>query len=86
MDGPTLELLSQVAILVLGGLSIAAISLGPKYEFKGYLVGVISEPFWLYTAYTHEQWGICISAIWWLVFYTVGLARTYGKKQVGFNK
>lgn len=72
-----IEVLCQTAILVLGGLSIAAISLGPKYELRGYFIGVISEPFWLYTAYAHEQWGIFVSAIWWTVFYSVGLWRVY---------
>ncbi len=45
----------QVAIFILGA---GAIILVAKKNKWGFVVGLLSQPFWYITAYVNEQWGV----------------------------
>lgn len=57
--------LLQVAIVVLGGASVHVLGL-PGWEWLGYCLAVLAQPFWLLDSYRREQWGI----FWVSMFYT----------------
>lgn len=48
------ETISQIAIPILGTLSIILIARKNKW---GLVLGLLAQPFWFYTTYTHQQWG-----------------------------
>lgn len=50
-----MELLSQIAIPILGTLSIILIARKNK---GGLVLGLAAQPFWFMTAYLHQQWGV----------------------------
>ena len=51
----TLDTVSQVGIALLGVTSIALIAKKNKW---GFVLGLLSQPFWYITAYINKQWGI----------------------------
>ena len=65
-------------IAVLGGLAIWLLSLeSNSWRRWGYLVGLISEPFWLYTALQYKQWGIVLLCIWYAGCYANGIRNNW---------
>lgn len=59
-------MISQIAIMILGASAIWLVGRKESWKRWGYILGMLSQPFWFYTAYTNEQWGILIMCI----FYT----------------
>ena len=55
-----LENISQVAILILGTISIILIAKKNKW---GPAIMLFSQPFWFVTAFLNKQWGVFIVSI-----------------------
>lgn len=68
-----MDVVIQVAILVLSGSSIWFIGRKEEWRKWGYLLGLISQPFWLYSTYTGEQWGIFALGIWYTYAWLQGI-------------
>lgn len=49
------DLISQVCIFIFGVGSIILVARKNKY---GFVLGLISQPFWYITAFEHQQWGV----------------------------
>jgi nicotinamide riboside transporter PnuC len=49
------DVVAQVGLAVFG---VAAMALVASKNKWGFVIGLISEPFWLYTSYVGHQWGI----------------------------
>lgn len=65
-------IVTQVGIAVCGLVSIYLMQdLRESRRRWGPVFGMISQPFWLTEAYTHQQWGIFILAC----FYTMSWGR-----------
>ncbi len=60
------DIISQILLFISGAGSIWFISRKEEWKRWGYIIGLIGQPFWFYTAYTHNQWSIVILT----VFYT----------------
>ncbi len=64
----------QAMIFVTGILAIHfAASQNPSGRMWAGFFGMAGEPFWIASAYPHDQWGVIILAIihaymWWIVF------------------
>ena len=71
MDTGTVEIMDQIAIVLLGVGSIFFYT--HKNIVWGASFGLAAEPFWFYSAYTTEQWGIFISAIMYTMLFVYGL-------------
>ncbi len=41
----------------------------------GYLLGLLSQPFWLWATYTADQWGMFVLACWYTVVWSRGVYR-----------
>lgn len=51
-------MISQIAIMIFGASAIWFV--GRKEEWKrwGYILGILGQPFWFYSSFQSEQWGI----------------------------
>ena len=58
------DAISQVAILI---FVAGAIILLAKKSKWGFVVGLLSQPFWYITSFVHQQWGVFFS-----LFYIYG--------------
>lgn len=38
-----------------------------KCVMSAFGIGLLSQPFWFYTTYVHDQWGMCMATIWYTV-------------------
>lgn len=69
-----LNILAQACIFVfgMGGIWLAN---DPRAHIRrfGCISGLIAQPFWYYTAYTHQQWGIMAAS----VFYSYSWGRGF---------
>lgn len=63
----------QVAILILSGSSVWLIGRKENWSKWGYLIGLLSQPFWIYTSYVNEQLGIFILGIWYTYAWCQGI-------------
>lgn len=55
----------QIWIAVFGGLAIWLVGRLERWGRWGYVLGLLSQPAWLYTAISHEQWGIAVLSLWY---------------------
>lgn len=65
------ELLLQIPIAVLTCASIWALA-GKRHKL-GFILGLCSQPFWFYSTYTGELWGMFVVSIWVTGNYIRGL-------------
>lgn len=56
-----IEFFCQCALTIMGIGSVLSIS-SRKYLLGSWL-GLLAEPFWLYTSWNHGQWGIVILSL-----------------------
>jgi hypothetical protein len=67
-------MIDQIGIAVFGLTSIALLAMGRSpYVYIGCVVGLISEPFWFWSAIRAEQWGIVLLAAAYSVIYILGI-------------
>lgn len=72
-----LDEIAQVGIVVLGTVSILLVAKKNKW---GFVVGLLSQPFWLYTAYIHNQWGSFLVSIIYTFSWAYGIHEWFYKK------
>ncbi len=74
----TLDIVSQIGLTV---FSLAAILLVAKKNKWGFVVGLLSEPFWFVTSYTHKQWGIFLLSIVYTGTWIFGIYEWFYKDE-----
>jgi hypothetical protein len=58
--------IDQIFLMILGGISIyLANDRDQKVRRYACLFGLASQPFWFYSAYQAEQWGVFIISFWY---------------------
>ena len=57
------ENIIQTAILIFSCASIWAFA-GTKYKRLGFILGLCGQPFWIYTSFTADQWGVFLVSLW----------------------
>jgi len=72
-----LELISQVVIPILSGVSIWAFA-GKRHKL-GFICGLCGQPFWLYSTFTGELWGMFAVSIWFAGNHIRGLINHQGE-------
>ena len=75
----------QAIILILGGAAIWLISRREKWMRWGYIIGLISQPFFMYATYQEKQWGIFALAIWYSYSYSQGIYNYWIRKEKDGN-
>jgi hypothetical protein len=67
-------MIDQICIFVFGvGAVYLANDARPQVRRSGCIAGLISQPFWFYTAAVHHQWGILAASF----FYTFSWGRGF---------
>ena len=77
MDLQTLDYVAQFGLGIVGASAIFLVSRDNRW---GFVLGLLSQPFWFMTAFINEQWGIGVLSIfytysWWSGVYNKFIAR-----------
>ena len=72
------EIISQIAIFALGTSAIVLIAKKNKW---GFVAGLLAQPFWFITSYTHEQWGVFFVSFIYLGSWLLGIYEWFFKDQ-----
>lgn len=62
----------QFILLFLSSVSIWCFA-GIKYKRLGFMVGLCSQPFWVYATYESGQWGMLLLSFWYIFNHIRGL-------------
>jgi len=65
--------LSQIGILIFGCSAVWFVGRKENWRRWGFILGLCSQPFWLYTSIVHEQWGIAILSFWYTYSWCQGI-------------
>lgn len=72
-----LDLIAQIGVAVFG---IIAIVLVAKKNKWGFVIGLISQPFWLLTSFLNEQWGVFLLTVVYVFSWAYGIYEWFYKK------
>ena len=75
----TLDQISQIGITIFG---VSAIILVARKNKWGFVLGLLSEPFWLATSFLNKQWGVFLLSIVYVSSWAFGIYNWFykGKK------
>lgn len=66
----------SIIVGILGGGAIAFMACrSRKRRLVGYILGLLSEPAWIWMSIDAGQWGVVPLCVWWGVFYAIGTWR-----------
>lgn len=74
-----LDTICQAGMVLFSGAAILAIALKRPWSKWGFVLGLLSEPFYLGTALIHRQWGLLLLTVWWTGSWAFG-AWTHFRK------
>ena len=72
--------LEQVFIFIFGGSAIWLVGRTDKWKRYGYILGLLSQPFWLYSSFINQQWGVFVLSIWYAYSWSNGIYNYWIKK------
>lgn len=78
--GDIYEIISQVGMLLFGGLAIFFVSKKNKWMRWGYIFGLIGQPFWIYMAVKTDQWGMLALTIFYTFNWMKGIYNYWIKE------
>ena len=71
-------MIAQIALVILGAGAIFLLAQKRgRVRRWGYIVGLLSEPFWVYSSLTAHQWGVVALTAWWAGFYAIGAVNNW---------
>lgn len=76
-----LNTFSQVMIFIMGAAAIWFVSRKEDWKRWGYIIGLASQPFWLFTSFTTKQWGIFALSIWYAYSWGMGVYNYWIKPE-----
>lgn len=68
-----METFVQIMIAVCGCSAIWLVSRKESWSRWGYIIGLIGQPFWIYTAWQNDQTGILILTIFYAYSWSQGI-------------
>lgn len=71
----------QVIILILSASAIWFVGRTEKWKRWGYMTGLAAQPFWAYTTYKNEQWGVLLLTIFYTYCWCMGIYNFWIKKE-----
>jgi hypothetical protein len=74
-----LDIVSQIGIVITGVTSNTLLARKNKW---GMVVGLVSQPFWIYTTIYHHQWWMFILTFFYDYNWIVGIKHWFRKEQV----
>lgn len=76
-----IDTIANILIVIMGMATIWFLYHKQKWMRWGYIVGLLSEPFWFLTAYINGQYGIMLLAIMYSYCYAMGIYNYWIKKE-----
>ena len=73
-----LDTISQIAIFVLGASAIILVAKKNKW---GFVVGILSQPFWFITSFINQQWGVFFVSIIFTMSWALGIYEWFFKNK-----
>ncbi len=73
-----LDQISQVALVILGPLAITLVA---KKNRWGFVIGLLSQPFWFLTAYLNQQWGVFLVSVVFTGSWSLGIYEWFLKEK-----
>lgn len=72
-------MIEQICIAITGVVAILLSQQDKRKEWKKYacIFGLIGQPFWFYSTYNSEQWGIFILSIFYTYAWFIGLKNNW---------
>lgn len=77
-----METISQIAIPLFSGLGVFFINRKDNLIKYGSLFGLLGQPFWHYTTYSNEQWGLFYLSFFFTLQWSKGFYHHWIKKDV----
>ena len=74
--------LIQAYLFITSAASVYLVSRTDKWHKWGFVAGLLSEPGWLYMAYTTNQWAVLLLTLWWTYYWGAGAYRRFFKENV----
>lgn len=72
------SIIGQMGIMLFGVSAIWLVGrTDPKVRRWGFVCGLCSQPFWLYTTITHAQWGIACMTLLYAFSWASGLRKNW---------
>lgn len=68
-----LDLISQICIFIFGVSSIFLLGRREHWRRWGFILGAIGQPFWFYTAWAHQQWGVLFVSFFYALAWAQGI-------------
>jgi hypothetical protein len=68
-----LDIISQFMIALCGCSAIWLVSRREHWKRWGYIIGLVGQPFWLYTSLYNDQWGIFALSLWYAYAWCQGI-------------
>lgn len=76
-----METISQVMIFLLGASGIWLVARKEDWKRWGYIVGMLAQPFWLYTSIVNEQWGVVALTAFYAYSWGMGIYNYWIKTE-----
>lgn len=73
-------MINQIAIFILGGLGVFLVGTTGRWQKYGYVFGLLSQPFWFYSVWQSQQWGMFAICIVYLFSWINGFRNYWFKK------
>ena len=75
----TTQTIVQALIVLLSGAAIWLVgSAAPRVRLAGYALGLAAQPFWAWSSWQAEKWGILALTAWYTVAWARGVANHWG--------
>jgi len=68
------EIISQIAIFIFGVASIILVARKNKW---GFVLGLLTQPFWFVTSFLNEQWGIFFLSFVYTISWIYGVYKWF---------
>lgn len=68
-----IDTIANIGIILFGGSAIFLVSRTDKWMRWGYIMGMVSQPFWFYIAITTAQFGVFLMSCWFTFCWAKGI-------------
>jgi hypothetical protein len=75
-----MQLISQVAIMIFGASAIWLVGRKESWRRWGYICGLVSQPFWIYSFVSNQQWGMLVMTSFYSYSWAMGIYNYWIKK------
>jgi len=72
--------ISQIAVMVFGASAIWMVGRKEHWRRWGYILGLIGQPFWIYSFIHNEQYGMLIMTAFYSYSWAMGVYNFWIKK------